>query len=295
MVRTTLSMLAGLLLLASPSLAQVSTWEEARIERAKALWVANATGTSSPHMDCITTVNAAMRVLFEDPFLELGSRMDLTFGALQAQGHANAPKVIEFNDAQGKPTLGVTAPWTLRESVFDALVKMAGGSRGWQVFGLSVMDGYHSVVLCLDTREAGNPRVYWCDQWSSNGGFKEYDRAGLDEALTEHTRSWWDESTKMRTRATLWRTIPTTKSRVATTSATVNLRAGPGTSSAIVGKTAPGARYRVIGKSGQWLQLERADGSTAWVNAALVRTLTGTPPARPPVAVTPGLVDAIPQ
>jgi hypothetical protein len=225
--------------------------------------------------------------------------MDHTFARLQGLGFAGAPKVIDFKDANGRNTTGVTAPVTLRESVFDALVRAAGTSKGWQVFGLSVMDGYHSVVLCLDTRGA-TPKVYWCDQWSSNGGFKEYDRAGLDTAIQTHTANWWDESTKMRTRATIWRTIPSKQSRVATSSSAMNLRAGPGTTHAIVGKTVPGQRYRILGKSGQWLQIERQDGTTAWVHGGYVRTLRGTPPARAATtattATTPtaGLVGTVP-
>lgn len=282
--RSTLRALALAALLAGPAAAQVTPFPEDRVERAKAFFMKNA--AAADHMDCITTLNHAVRTCYlEDPFLELGSQIDRTFAALTAKGFATAPRVIEFFDERGRPTVGVTAPYTLRESAFDALVSMAGGVRGWHVFGLSIMDGYHSVTLNLDLRDPSAPRVHWSDQWSSKGGWKEYDKAGLDEALTNHTRSWWSDTKKPRSRATLWRLLPTTRSRVAVSTGAVNLRAGPSPTAEIVGKTAPGVRYRVLGREGNWLQVERQDGSTAWVSAAVVRTMRATMPPRPPIVV----------
>lgn len=55
---------------------------------------------------------------------------------------------------------------------------------------------------------------------------------------------------------------------------TANLRSGPGTVYSVVGQIAPGDRFRITGKNtdGSWWQIERADGSAAWVLASLVET-----------------------
>lgn len=55
---------------------------------------------------------------------------------------------------------------------------------------------------------------------------------------------------------------------------TVNLRSGPGTAFSQVGQLNAGENARIVGKSqdGSWWEIERPDGSTAWVVARLVAT-----------------------
>lgn len=284
----------ALLALALPASAQ-TTWPEDRIARARALWERNAASTGADHMDCITTLNAALRELYEDPFLELGSQIDHTFTKLQGAGLAGAARIVDFKDERGRNTTGVTAPKTLRESVYDAAIAMTGGARGWHVFGLSLMDGYHSVALTFDLRDPAAPKVYWCDQWSSNGGFRLHDKASLDAEITRLTSSWWSEEKKPRSRTTLWKTVPSNRSRVAVTSSAVNLRASPSTSASIVGKTVPGQRYRILERAGQWVKVELPDGRTAYVHGTLVRSMRATmPPRELPAAPVNGLVNGIP-
>ncbi len=64
-----------------------------------------------------------------------------------------------------------------------------------------------------------------------------------------------------------------------------NLRAGPGTDFAIIGKAAPGTSVQVVGQneSGEWYQL--ADG--AWIAAFLVEPLIAPPPVVTPDALAP--------
>jgi hypothetical protein len=70
---------------------------------------------------------------------------------------------------------------------------MVGGDVGWSVFGMSLMDGLHSVMLTVDTHDPSNPRIYWSDQWKSKGGWKEYTRDGLDREITKLIQGWWDK------------------------------------------------------------------------------------------------------
>lgn len=292
-----LAALAFLAALAGPVSAQtVTPFPTDRVERAKALFQANA--TAADHMDCITTLNYVMRNGYlEDPLLELGSQIDRTFAMLKAAGHATGPKVIEFYDEQNRPTTGVTHPRRLRESAFDALRKMAGDTPGWHVFGLSLMDGYHSVTLNLDLNDPANPRVFWADQWSTKGGWQEYDKAGLDAEIERLTGNWWTEEKKPRSRTTLWRVLATSQSRVAISTGAINVRAEPSAGAAVVARTTPGARNRVLERQGSWLKVELANGTQGWVSAPLVRTARATlPPRVVTVTTTPttGLSGALP-
>lgn len=274
-----------------------------RLARTRAMFEANAADTSERHMDCITTLNAGVRLLFDDPLLQLGSQIDHTFRALQGVGLAGPARVIEFNDERGKLTYGVAAPRALRESVWDTLLGMAGEARGWNVFGLSLMDGYHSVTINVDTSDPSRPRMFWSDQWSSNGGFREHTRESLDAEVTRLTTSWWDPVKKFRTRTTLWRCTPSSASRVATVlTGTLNVRAQPSTGAPILERARRLDRFRVVGKRGQWLEVERRDGSRGWVHEAYVRTSRGTLPAggvtastTPSPSPTTGLIGAVPQ
>jgi hypothetical protein len=256
--------------LAGPALAQ-DTFTPEQIARTRAFWEQNA--SSSDHMDCITTLNHAIHVLYDDPNLQLGSRIDRTMTALRGYGLASAPRMIEFNDERGKLTYGVTAPATLRESVWDTAIALTGGARGWSVFGMSLMDGYHSVALTVDTTDPAHPTIYWCDQWSSNGGFRAHTKESLDAEVTRLTTAWWDSEKKFRTRCTLWRLTPRDTSVVATiTAGPLNVRSGAGPQFPIVERVAKGAKLRVLGKQGLWLKVARADGSTGYIHSAFART-----------------------
>lgn len=173
----------------------------------KGVFVANA-NASTDKMDCITTMNAGMRALFNDQDQAVGSAVHHTMGKLQESGRASARNAIEFNDSKGRITTGIREPMTLSESVWDKLLSMAGDDVGYSVFGLSLMDGYHSITLTLDNNNPSNPIVYWSDQWSSRGGWQAFEKYGLDAEITELTNTWWnrqDASSKSRTRVSLWR------------------------------------------------------------------------------------------
>lgn len=112
-------------------------------------------------------MNDAMRLLISDPHQKVGSEVDKTLAELQQSGRADHARVIEFEDANGRITKSALFPQKLYESLWDAVIQMAGGDVGWSLFGMSVMDGYHSVTLTLDNRAPTAPHIYWSDQGST--------------------------------------------------------------------------------------------------------------------------------
>jgi hypothetical protein len=182
------------------------TFDEKAIDRMREYFIKNAT-SASPE-SCIACMNKGLRLLLDDPKQKMGSEVDKSMAKLGASGRAGQGRVIEFEDNKGRVTKGTLRPEKLHESVWDAVIEMSGGDPGWSVFGMSLLDGDHSVTLTLDNNNPGAPVIYWSDQWSTKGGFKKYDRAGLDAEVTHLTQAWWDkqaEGRKFNTKTTLWR------------------------------------------------------------------------------------------
>lgn len=303
MIRTSVSMALLLLLVAGTASAQ-DVFAPERIALTRAFFEKNAAASGSEHMDCITTLNHAAKILFDDPMIPLGSQIDRTMEALRGVGLAGAPREVNFNDERGRLTRGVVAPHSLRESVWDTALAMTNGARGWSVFGLSLMDGYHSITLNVDTSDPANPKMYWSDQWSSNGGFRLHTKESLDEEVRRLTVAWWNPVKKFKTRATLWRLTPSNKSRVLTINASsLKVRAEPSTSAEVLETARRGQRFRVLSQRGLWFEVARADGSSGFVHMAYVshgRAVSPTPLPAPPVTaeegpVTSGLAGALPD
>jgi hypothetical protein len=182
------------------------TFGETEITKMKEYFVDNA--TSATPKSCIACMNEALRLLLNDPHQKVGSEVEKTMAKLQTSGHAGAARFIEFEDKKGRITKGTLYPNNLHESIWDAVTQMVGGDVGWSVFGMSVMDGNHSVTLTLDNNDPAAPHLYWSDQWSTKGGWKEYDHAGVDAEITRLIQGWWNkqpENRKFNTRITLWR------------------------------------------------------------------------------------------
>jgi len=181
------------------------------IERMKKFFVFNAGLDDNERLDCITCLNTGMRLLLNMPKHPVGKAIHKTMNSFHRTGHASEPHVIEFNDQQGKLTAGIKPPKKLRESILDAMLEMSNFEKGWSVYGLSIMDGYHSVTLTLYSDNASNPHIFWSDQWPSKSGWQEYTREDLDEDISLLTQEWWDEfpaSRKPRTCTTIWRILP---------------------------------------------------------------------------------------
>jgi len=182
------------------------TFDEEAIDRMREYFTRNAT-SASPE-SCIACMNKGLRLLLDDPKQKMGSEVDKSMAKLGASGRAGEGRVIDFEDTKGRVTKGTLRPERLHESVWDAAMEMSGNDPGWSVFGMSLLDGNHSITLTLDNNNPGAPVIYWSDQWSTKGGFKKYDRTGLDAEVTQLTQAWWDkqpEARKFNTKTTLWR------------------------------------------------------------------------------------------
>jgi V8-like Glu-specific endopeptidase len=179
----------------------------------RAEFVANAS-SGSPR-NCITITNAGLRQFYgaslknaDGSAKALGSTIQDSMAQLQSYGLAQTPAIFEFNDAAGNLTRGVNRPQSLRSSLEQWLLAEgdANAQSAWYVFGLSIMDGYHSVVLALAFSGPNHPdtKIYWADQiyngWDDVTG-------ALDQRITSLTQRWWDPlpaNRKARTRVTLW-------------------------------------------------------------------------------------------
>ena len=157
----------------------------------------------------LVTINKAVKLLLNDPKQKTTPEsIEKTMAIIRTSGRSGPERVIEFEDKKGKITTGTLFPQNLHESVWDVVIAMTAGDFGWSVFGLSLMDGNHSVMLTLDNSNPSQPKVYWSDQWSSKGGWKEYDKIGLDSEITNLTQGWWNKqpaNRKFNTRVRLLR------------------------------------------------------------------------------------------
>jgi uncharacterized protein YcbK (DUF882 family) len=187
------------------------------VQQMQAEFVANAARSQTEKLNCITIANAGLRKLFGSQLQNadgsakaLGDRINRTMAALQGYGLAQSETIFEFNDSQGRLTKGVVRPETLQSSVESWLLTQAEANQmsAWYCFGLSILDGYHSVILALAFSGTRHPdtKIYWADQiyngWNDITG-------GLDARLLELTQRWWDlqlaqQKPLPRTRATVW-------------------------------------------------------------------------------------------
>lgn len=179
-------------------------FEKEIIERMKEFYNENSKLPKPPKMDCITTLNYGVSMLYHDLNLKLGSQIDHSMKRLDELKKISKTGVIEFTDNKGKVTTGVTEPKSLSKSVYNEIMNLIGEQSGCFVFGLSIMDGYHSVTILVEKSDE-RIEIFRCDQ--NDGCFKSNGKE-LDEYITSKTIKWWNsnaqDGTKMKTRVTIW-------------------------------------------------------------------------------------------
>ena len=168
--------------------------------------------------NCIAIVHALAPKLFtsdsvvkkiEERFKKLRAKgqtytMVHTGDALAGVGVSDRRIEIKFKDAAGKATNGDAEPTTLASSAWDKVMDKVGNDYGWHIFGMAIMDGYHSVTLFVDNQPEGKS-LYWADQWRIDpgddffqlpdaiSGFRQYDKAGFDKFIEKMTNTWWND------------------------------------------------------------------------------------------------------
>ena len=108
---------------------------------------------------------------------------------LRRTGYAVAPTVMNFFDRRNR-TAGTLKPERLKASVQAKVLSLAKTKGCWFAFGLSIMDGYHSVLLLVD-QTAANAKIYWLDQFSQ--GVTDDVTSSLDQRITDRTQVYWQE------------------------------------------------------------------------------------------------------
>jgi hypothetical protein len=180
-----------------------STTDIAKIER---IYRDNNSAASTNSIDrcsCIVMLNVALGELLSLPLKPNRARgqsnrivqmanlttesIDKAMTQLRRNGYAVEPTVMNFYDRRNK-TAGTLKPERLKTSVQAKVVSLANTKGCWFAFGLSIMDGYHSVLLLVD-RSAATPKIYWCDQFSN--GVTDDVTSRLDQLITDKTQGWW--------------------------------------------------------------------------------------------------------
>ena len=196
----------------SSSLGQ-TTFDSASVERMRARFHSNK--SQAAKMKSVFIVNSGLEELLGKQLKEFGDfsqnaniTTQSTMSVLQSYGVAKNSQEFEFNDVNGQMTRGINRPNALKNSIEEWLVSQAEASQmlGWHVFVLSIMDGYHSVVLALNFNGLGHPSTltYWADQIYS--GWDDV-TGSLDERITQLTQQWWDplpQDRKARSRVVIW-------------------------------------------------------------------------------------------
>ena len=113
--------------------------------------------------------------------------IEKAMGQLRARRFALRPIEFEFLDARGKRA-GTTPPDRLQSSVSARVIALSRPAGAWYAYTMSIMDGYHSVLLLVD-RTGTNKRIFWLDQFS--GDVRVDVASRLDTMLTESTKRYW--------------------------------------------------------------------------------------------------------
>jgi hypothetical protein len=113
--------------------------------------------------------------------------VDKAMAQLVKKGLAERPIRIRFLDTRGR-TAGTLAPQTMEGSAQAEVLGRTTGT-GWYGFGLSIPDGYHSVLLLVDAT-SDQPTIYWLDQFST--GIDDDVTDTLDDLLLIRTKDFWE-------------------------------------------------------------------------------------------------------
>lgn len=182
-------------------------------------WHVDEQAAKNLHLSCIEVVRESLWKLFGDkaglaiPKEGSENAMDPTMIRLRAgTGRAAVPAEFHYLSKTGHRIRrgGGARPESLENSIWDWVVSTTRDDPGWSVFGVSIMDGYHSVIVSVDGTILGNPKVYLSDHTRHHGpdAFEEMERAasghedeyqatskrGLDEYILFASKVYWDES-----------------------------------------------------------------------------------------------------
>lgn len=106
-------------------------------------------GETDKH-DCVTAVNRSLRKLLSDNSISAKANMDDQMLKLISIDYATEQIEIEFKDSKGKKTKGGTDPFDfLNKNLAEVLKENLSEDSGYYYFGMSIMDGFHSVMIVV--------------------------------------------------------------------------------------------------------------------------------------------------
>jgi hypothetical protein len=172
---------------------------------------------------CIVMLNVALGALLQLPTKTAPARsgsqrkvrmaalttetIEKAMAQLRRQDFALAPIITDFLDKR-KKRAGTLRPERLEASIQDRVLAHTKQLKGacWYAYALSIMDGYHSVLLLVDNT-GRTPTIYWLDQYSPD--VSDDVSTTLDQRITERTQLYWDgvksaKSIGSDTMARLW-------------------------------------------------------------------------------------------
>lgn len=130
--------------------------------------------------DCVTAVNRSLRKLFNDKTISAKANMDDQMQKMISLDYALDKLEIEFQDSTGKKTNGATNPQGfLNKKLTDTLNENLAGNLGYYFFGMSVMDGFHSVMIVVN--KISNTEIK----------YNIFDQHG---SVLNNTNSWYSHS-----------------------------------------------------------------------------------------------------
>ncbi|VAW68253.1 hypothetical protein MNBD_GAMMA09-1765 [hydrothermal vent metagenome] len=149
--------------------------------------------------DCIELLNAIIKKLYKKDRMNLGDRIvgtkTSTHQILKDQGLAGELKTFGFLTKGGSKAQGNATANKLKDSVGEYIKKWYGGS-GVSIFGVSAMDGYHSMLLTYQ-RKDGKSKFTLIDQGPATsfltGKSTFYTANDLDSSLSEYVKDRQDK------------------------------------------------------------------------------------------------------
>jgi hypothetical protein len=180
-----------------------SVQDVANVEKVYKDNVSAASSNSVDRCSCIVMLNVALGQLLplrlktnrargeSNRLVQMGDlttdTIEKAMERLRQKGFALKPTLIDFYDRRDR-TAGTLRPERLKISVQDKVLAKPKTQGCWFAFALSIMDGYHSVLLLVDHTSA-DVKIYWLDQFSS--GLDDDVTNSLDQRLIDKTQSWW--------------------------------------------------------------------------------------------------------
>jgi hypothetical protein len=188
------------------------TFDEAAVARMRQHYRQAVEATRrGEHLRCINELREAITMLTGVSVPVQGDNEMLgTMAYLDSRGMVESSREIRFVDAADRPIVRGSGlrPDHPETSVWNAVLEMSDRNLGYSVFGLSLLDNFHTIILTLDNTPArrGRPIVRWSDQTSRHGptGWEQMGPQasghpstpggrGLDEYIIYFTQTNWDQ------------------------------------------------------------------------------------------------------